>query len=275
MASTTSLIIGVFTRESQAMTAVDALRSAGFGYDQVGVAAHERGLTPGTLRSDLTNLGVPQEQASYYDTELQTGRTIVSVRPDGRDQEAVNILRQSGGYDYGTQSSAAAQTTTSASTAAAQTNTAASGAAYSNATNNAADTGERVLRLREEVLNVNKMRVQAGEVRLHKEVVEEQKTVNVPVTHEEVVIERRPVTGAPVDNTPIGQDETIRIPVSEEQVTVTKTPVVTGEVAIGKQAVQETQQVTDTVRREEARVDRQGDVDIQGNNVTNNDVTNR
>ena len=42
----------------------------------------------------------------------------------------------------------------------------------------------------------------------------------------------------------------MRVPVSEEQVNVTKTPVVTGEVRVGKRAVQENQQVTDTVQRD-------------------------
>nr|WP_223879844.1 MULTISPECIES: YsnF/AvaK domain-containing protein [Paenibacillus] len=116
----------------------------------------------------------------------------------------------------------------------------------------------RKLRLREEQLDVSKNKVQTGEVSIHKEVIEEQKTIHVPVTHEEVVIERRAVT----DETgagPIGQDETIRIPVSEERVEVNKNTVVTGEVDVHKREVQETEQVQDTVRREEARIDRTGD----------------
>jgi len=129
-----------------------------------------------------------------------------------------------------------------------------------------ADTDEqRSLKLREEQLRADKERVQTGEVQLHKDVVTEQKSINVPVTHEEVVIERRAVTGDQVDNaTPLGEGETIRVPVSEEQVNVTKTPVVTGEVTVGKRAVQENQQVTDTIKREEARLDRSGDVPVEG-----------
>ena len=37
-----------------------------------------------------------------------------------------------------------------------------------------------------------------------------------------------------------------------------------GEVAIGKRQSQDTQRVTDTVRREEAHVERSGDVNVQG-----------
>ena len=48
---------------------------------------------------------------------------------------------------------------------------------------------EHSLKLREEQLNVEKEPVQTGEVEVHKEVVEEQKTINIPVTHEEVYVE--------------------------------------------------------------------------------------
>ncbi|GLV60755.1 hypothetical protein KDH_75740 [Dictyobacter sp. S3.2.2.5] len=123
---------------------------------------------------------------------------------------------------------------------------------------------QRRLRLREERLNVGKERVQAGEVGLHKDVVEEEKNIDVPVSHEEVYVERRPVADGEVDNdTPIGTDEHIRVPVSEEQVNASKDTVTTGEVAVGKRNVQETQRVRDTVRREEARVDTDGDVPVE------------
>ncbi|MDO3410447.1 YsnF/AvaK domain-containing protein [Saccharibacillus sp. CPCC 101409] len=120
----------------------------------------------------------------------------------------------------------------------------------------------RKLRLREEQLDVTKNRVQSGEVEIHKDIIEEQKTIDVPVTHEEVVIERRAVNAVPTDE-PIGADETIRVPVSEEQVEVNKRSVVTGEVEVHKREVQETQQVSDTVRREEARIEKDGNLSVK------------
>ena len=53
----------------------------------------------------------------------------------------------------------------------------------------------------------------------------------------------------------------------EEQVTVEKQPYVREEVAMGKRPVQETKQVSDTVRREEAHVERAGDINVQGTDV--------
>lgn len=260
----TPLVVGIFQDEASARNAIDALRTAGFGYDQVGVATHESGAATRNLKSDLINLNVPEQRATYYDNEFKAGRTVVSIRPDGRDAEATNIIRSNGGYDNGSTGAGYGQGQT-ANTAGTYAATGATGAGATMASNRADETDEqRTLRLRAEQLNVTKERVQAGDVELHKEVVAEQQTINVPVTHEEVVIEHRAVTDHRIDNTPIGQDEVIRIPVSEEQVEVTKNTVVTDEVSVGKRAVQEMQQVTDTVRHEEVRVEEQGDVSVHG-----------
>ena len=275
----TSIIAAAFENESDARRALDALKQAGFGYDQVGVATQGQGNV--NLLNDLTGLGVSNDMASYYAQEYKNGRTVVSVRPDGQDQLAHDILHQYNGYDYEHQtgynqqnSYATDQANVAATNVAAnQTNVAANQGLVSERTDTDYAQDEyhqpRSLRLREERLNVSKDQVQAGEVGLHKEVVSEQKTINVPVTHEEVVIERHAVTDGQVDNTPIGEGETIRVPVSEEQVNVSKNTVVTGEAAIGKRAVQETQQVTDTVRREEARVDQQGNAIVHGSQNDN------
>ncbi|MEH7118608.1 YsnF/AvaK domain-containing protein [Neobacillus vireti] len=122
---------------------------------------------------------------------------------------------------------------------------------------------QRSLQLREEQLDVDKQRVQTGEVEVKKEVVNEEETVNVPVQHEEVYVERRAVDKTEADTTtPIGEDETIRVPIVEEKVEVTKKPVVTEELVIGKKQVTETQQVTENVKREEAKVTKDGEASI-------------
>jgi uncharacterized protein (TIGR02271 family) len=122
--------------------------------------------------------------------------------------------------------------------------------------------GERV-QLREEELRARKEPVEAGEVGVRKEVVEEQRTMEVPVTREEVTVQRRPTERRPADQ-PVGEDEKFRMPVREEQVSVEKQPVVSEEVEIGKRQVQDTKEVGGKVRREEAQVEREGDVDLEG-----------
>ena len=119
------------------------------------------------------------------------------------------------------------------------------------------------IELREEELRAEKQRVQGGEVRLRKEVVEEKKTIEVPVTHEEVVIEKHSVQGRRPADGQIGDDDEIRIPLMEEKVRVEKTPVVREEVNLKKRQVQDTERVSDTVKREEAWVDSTGDARVQ------------
>src|SRR5919199_2266386 len=74
------------------------------------------------------------------------------------------------------------------------------------------------LRLREEELRARKTPVETGRVQVGKEVVEEQKSFEVPVSREEVVVERRPVERRPAEQ-PIGatEERTIDVPVREER----------------------------------------------------------
>ena len=79
----------------------------------------------------------------------------------------------------------------------------------------------------------------------------------MPVTREEVVIERHPASGRPAAGS-IKEGEEIRVPLTEEEVRVEKRPVVKEEISVGKRKVQETETVRDTVRREEARIEEKG-----------------
>ena len=96
--------------------------------------------------------------------------------------------------------------------------------------------------------------------------------MDVPVSREEVYVERRPGSGQPSE-TPIGESETYRVPVRDEQVTTSKQAVETGEVAMGKKQLQENKRVSDTVQREEAHVERSGDANIEGSDVEDVDQT--
>ncbi len=116
----------------------------------------------------------------------------------------------------------------------------------------------RSMQLREEELQARKQRVQTGEVRLGKDVVTERRQMDVPVTREEVFIERHGVEGRPAEGGEIGKDETISVPVSEERVEVDKQAKVHEEVSLGKQEVEGTHRVEGEVKREQARVDTEG-----------------
>lgn len=56
----------------------------------------------GSLVGALLALGIPEEEANYYDTEFQAGRTIVTVQAGDRHDEALLLLRTYAGYDMST-----------------------------------------------------------------------------------------------------------------------------------------------------------------------------
>jgi uncharacterized protein (TIGR02271 family) len=130
-----------------------------------------------------------------------------------------------------------------------------------------ADTEERSLKLKEEQLDVSKERVQAGEVEVHKEIVEELETVNVPVTREEVYVERRSVNEETTD-TVSGDDETIRVPIMEEKVEVHKKPVVKEELVVGKREVQETEKVRENLKHEEVSIESEAEGQVTERNMS-------
>lgn len=125
---------------------------------------------------------------------------------------------------------------------------------------------EEKMRLREERLSVDKEEVERGEVSLHKDVFEEEQSFDVPVMREEVYVERRPVNEyeSDVNEFKMQQDDqTIRVPITEERLEVTKKPYVSEEIVVGKRQVEDTETVNETVKREEARLEQSGEVDVQ------------
>lgn len=132
----------------------------------------------------------------------------------------------------------------------------------------AAPTAEREkMELREERLQVDKHEVPRGEVSLEKDVVEDKKSIDIPVSREEVCVERRPVTDAENDARDVSMEddkESIRIPVTEERLDVKKEPVVKEEVVIEKKQKQDIETVVeDTVKREEAHLEEEGDPEVK------------
>ena len=342
-----STTIGVFRDRSLAEQAIHDLKNAGFRDEQISLLGHNTGgglfglfgrhaeqeqMTnkdaaqnqPSELPQELS--GVPLDQAPFYQQELNAGHSLVVVRSDGQQQQAHDILYRHGAYDAG----------------------AATAAGFTGAT-----SSTRTVPIREERLDVNKHTVQVGEIRIHKRVITENRTITVPVRREEVYIERVPAGGedealgnavnaqgiefnrgvaslgttsqnaAPgyVDPTntaisqgtlpqntantantgnplarlfhggnndattqnatdTIAQDQPlegeilheggmIRILVREERVTINKEPVVIEEIRIRKQPVQETRTIDETVRHEEAHLERVGDFVVHGDGVEN------
>ena len=115
MAASTSTVVGVFKSRAQAEQAVDALQKTGFSDEQIMFAGHGSSSTgsildqlkslfagqdapTGSVINDLISMGVPAEDADYYQHEYEAGRSIVIVTTNGPRQEPIDILANCGGY---------------------------------------------------------------------------------------------------------------------------------------------------------------------------------
>jgi len=113
----------------------------------------------------------------------------------------------------------------------------------------------RIQRTEEELLAGTRER-QAGAINVRKRVRIDRQRMEVPTRREEVIVDRVPVEGTATE-AEIG-DEEVRIPVTEEEVVVEKRPVVKEEVRIRKDVVEDTEVVEEDVRREEIEIDDEG-----------------
>ena len=280
-------VVGYFPSQATAESAISALKQAGFQQQQIGVAvrsaqpaapssdsttAYKAGKATGgawesvknffggnsvepyageatketfndhVLTSEdyatddvdesLAGLSVPAERARYFGHRLGTGDegAVVTVNAGSRDLEAIEIINANGGdigdeadsYDYPTEKPA----------------------------------GGHNVQLYGEVLRVHKERISRGEVRVRKEVTTTTQTVEVPVTREELVIERVPMSGqVPAPAGATFDSEEIRIPLNEERATVSKHAVVQEEIRIGKKEVTNVETLDEQVRSEELKID--------------------
>ena len=108
-----------------------------------------------------------------------------------------------------------------------------------------------------ETANVDKKTVTSGKVIIHKKVHEEEETVAVPVAQEELEIKKVAVNKY-VDTVPVARQEgdTMIIPVVKEVVVIEKKLLLIEEVHVTKHILQQTQEQTVPLRREEIEIER-------------------
>ena len=63
------------------------------------------GSVAGGLMGAFMSVGVPEEDARYYQNELEKGHTLVTVKGEERAQEAMHILHENGALDAETRQS--------------------------------------------------------------------------------------------------------------------------------------------------------------------------
>jgi uncharacterized protein (TIGR02271 family) len=115
-------------------------------------------------------------------------------------------------------------------------------------------TTDNAITRSEEQLSVGKESREAGRARLRKYVATEEQTVNVPVSREEVRVEREPITEGNVDRATSGpaiSEEEHEVVLHEERPVVEKEAKPVERVRLDKDTVTDQQQVSEEVRKEE------------------------
>ncbi len=232
-------VVGVYDNMMQLDRAVSTLHDAGFQDSQIAIDAREKG-TQSVLQT-LEDLGVPEGEAQVYQESLSGGQFILVIRADERRDDVVGIMRRNGGNHVwypGVEGPLG-----------------------------------QIIPLREERLQTQKQVVVSGEVRIHKRVIIEERTITVKVAREEIEVERIsfPNNEPPLSLTAeeaqstvaqLKPGESIRISLREEQIFIEKRPIIKEEVVITKQVVQDVQHLVETVRKEVPRLESDGDVRV-------------
>ncbi len=114
----------------------------------------------------------------------------------------------------------------------------------------------------EERLDVSKRQVETGRLRIQVTVEERHEDVAVDLAQEEIEIERVPVNKA-VSHLPSVRLEgtTTIIPVVEEVMVVEKRLMLVEEIHVRRKSTSETRRVPVTLKSEQVRIDRSGDLD--------------
>ena len=233
--------VGTFQSENQVLSKIDELKTEGYLEEDIYVVTNDedslsivRGQTDVDLeslkgnwvdrfmaflsgdepvRAAFTDMGFTEEESSRYYNEVKNGNILLYVDRNYNslihDRESEFI---SGDTDPNLGSNLTVNHFDSDRTDLDHNNVHVDG------------EQEERLRLHEERLNVDKERVQAGEVNVGKHIVEEEQTVEVPVSREEVNIERRAVHDETAAGEVFDDGDNIHIPIMEEEVEVTKRP---------------------------------------------------
>ncbi|MBL4931665.1 YsnF/AvaK domain-containing protein [Clostridium paridis] len=105
------------------------------------------------------------------------------------------------------------------------------------------------MQLHEEKLDIVKKWVKNGEVKIHSEIIIEEKNITVPLKKEVLVIEK--IKNDKSTNT----SDVIRIPIRQEDLEIVKHPVALEEVSVYVKEIQDIVNIDDKIRKENVKID--------------------
>jgi uncharacterized protein (TIGR02271 family) len=266
-------VVAVFDTVEHAQNAVRALQGAGFPATDISVVNNEtlddRGAKVATETGfwhRLFGSDVDLHEAKVYGHTVDRGGSVVTLRaPDTLVDKAVALLHTHNPVDVNQRAAslgiiAAAAAPLAAKAAAgarAVADTASSVAAKAPAAASM-PTGnqDEVLRLAEETFNVGKRQVQAGMTRVRRFVTERPVEAQVTLHEEHAEIARRAISDPGYIKDIDWSDRTIEVRETKEQAVVSKSARIAEEVVIQKKGSDRVETVKDSVRRQQAEIER-------------------
>ncbi len=240
MPDTTTLVC-LFHHTSQAQAAVDDLYQAGIPQGSVSMIGGEGATVDALDKSELASLGMPDRDYDHLKSGIREGGVVVSVSPTPNHVgtvESIFAKHQAKKIDD-VESNRNEGLLAAAPLAAAPV----------------AETGADTIPVIAEDLVVGKRTVDQGGVRLYRRVVEVPVEEAVQLREEHVTVDRvavdRPVTNADL----AFQPRTVELTETAEEAVVMKDARVVEEVLVGKEAVERTETIRDTVRHTEVVVE--------------------
>ena len=228
----------------------DALNS---GWDaEPGAGDSSSMTTSSTMTTDATSTfgaAAGTSQTAMADSLDTFGSVSTDAQRIDADYNDDMATRRGAISDDATSTMAAVDTTVTDTTMSGSANYGTTG------TTSVSDQDRLVVPVHEEELIATKREREAGEVTITKNVVEEQRTMEVPITEERVQVTRRVVDRVGDGNEMAFREETIEVPLTTQEVDLQKRVRVAEEIEIDKEAVQTTQSVSGTVRKEVVDVD--------------------
>jgi uncharacterized protein (TIGR02271 family) len=120
---------------------------------------------------------------------------------------------------------------------------------------------ETKLKLREEKLDIYKKLIKTGEVSIRKEFITEEKTIVIPLTREELIIEKKNLekNSSKKNN---NESEVIRIPVNEERFEIVKHKVPLEDVSVYLRQFQDKVHIDEILKKEMFKIETEGNAKV-------------
>lgn len=276
-------VVGIFDDKSEARQAMEELVQGGFvrenidlseanyaGGDNLTSATTSSAATTGTGVGDsvsnfFSNLfGDDEAQARSYANVARDADAILTVQADSeeRARQVADIFDRNGAIDVDHRSAQYSSQTSGATTEA----------------RTAVDTqqnvtGNTVIPVIEEEMQIGKREVEGGGVRVRSRVIEKPIEEHLRLREERVVVNRRPVNRAVTDaDTANLQQGDFTLTERSEEAVVSKQARVVEEIEVGKQVEERDQVISDTVRRTDVDIEEINTGTTRSSTTTETDI---